>query len=120
MAALGTATTVASGGLNLLIAGLIAGGTVLALYSTYTGETANAQELANQKAATDIEVKQRQLVQMQYQANILSTLIKAYLMLAEQLQSTNLTEARRKELLAQQGKLKKDLLLLLVKLDLSA
>lgn len=109
MTALGTATTVASGGLNLLIAGLIASGTALAMYSTYAGEAANAQELANQKAATDVEVKQQQLVQMQNQANILPTLIKAYLMLGEQLQSTNLTEAQRKELLAQQGEAEKGL-----------
>ncbi|MCM0758511.1 phage tail tape measure protein [Sporomusa sphaeroides DSM 2875] len=109
MTALGTATTVASGGLNLVIAGLIAGGTALALYSTYTGEAANAQELANQKAATDVEVKQQQLVQLQNQANILPTLIKAYLMLAEQLQSTNLTEAQRNELLAQQEEAEKGL-----------
>ena len=118
MAALGTATTAATGGLNLLIAGLIAGGTALALYSTYTGEVANAQELATYKAATDIEVKQQQLVQMQNQAEILPTLIKAYLMLAEQLQSTNLTEQQRKELLAQQGEAEKGLVAIVGKAGL--
>lgn len=109
MAALGTATTFATGGLNLLIAGLIAGGTALALYSTYSGEAANAQEAEAKATATNTEVKQQQLLQMQNQAEILPTLIKAYLMLQEQLENTNLTDKQRESLLAQQGEAEKGL-----------
>lgn len=109
MGRLGAATTFASGGLNLIIAGLVAGGTALALYSTYAGQMANAQEEATRKSEQDIEIKKQQLVQLQNQQDILPTLITAYRMTSEELQNVNLTEKQRESLLATQGEAEKGL-----------
>lgn len=84
---LATVTTMATGGLNLLLAGLIAAGTGAALYASNVGEAVSQSEKLKQHNEDLVVVRQQELEMNQKQTEFIGTLGNAYNELQSKLQA---------------------------------
>jgi len=106
-----TATTVATGGLNLLIAGLIGGALYSANYTTSLGEEANALDKLSQKNQDAVAIKEQEVEMSQKQTEFIGTLGEAYIKLTQQLKDVQGNEEKvnktKKDLQATENELAK-------------
>jgi TP901 family phage tail tape measure protein len=84
---LATVTTMATGGLNLLLAGLIAAGTGATLYASNVGEAVGQSEKLKQHNEDLVVVRQQELEMNQKQTEFIGTLGNAYNELQSKLQA---------------------------------
>lgn len=103
MGVLGAATATATGGLSLLMAGIIAAGTATAIYAANVGESVSAQDQAEQKTKDMISVKQQEIDQNKRQVEHIGTLGSVYEQLKSQLASVGTDEEARVKLLGIMG-----------------
>lgn len=88
MTRLGVASTAATGGLNLLLAGLIMAGAGATLYASNVGEATTAMENQQQKQQDLLAVKQEELDMNAKQTEFIGTLANSYVQLQEKLNTT--------------------------------
>jgi len=96
--ALGGAVTFATGGLNLVLAAIIAAGIGATIYATNVGEAVNAIDKERQATADSIATKESQIAMNAKQTEFIGTLGNAYVNLQEKLVGVQGDEAKTAEI----------------------
>ena len=103
MTGLGAVTTAATGGLNLVVAGLIAAGTGAMLYAGHVGEATTAMEQHKQKQEDLLTAKQAELDMTGKQTEFIGTLCEAYVEFQGKLQAVGDDEQQAIEIKKSMG-----------------